>query len=191
MSSTTIIEGNHRVHPKKFALWVAMASIIMMFAALTSAYIVRKSQGEWLDFQLPDAFFYSTGVLLITSVILHMAYKAFLAANEQLYKILIFIGFILGLTFIALQYFGWLALNDIGIFLQTNPSSGFLFLISGLHVIHVLGGVTALLVVFYYTFAKRFEVTPKRKLRLEMVFSYWHFVDILWVYLFVFFLIQQ
>ncbi len=180
-----------RIHPQKFALWVACASIVMMFAAMTSAYIVRQSGGNWLEFRMPDVFFYNTVVILLSSMTLHGAWIAFKKMKTKLYQGLLFASFILGLGFILLQYEGWMQLVDTGIELTTNPSSSFLYVISGLHAAHVLGGVVAILIAFLVSIRDKHEVTPVRKLRLEMTAHYWHFVDALWLYLYVFLLVQQ
>ena len=91
-----------------------------------------------------------------------------------------------------MQYQGWLQLGDIGIFVATNQSASFVYLITAFHVAHVVGGIAALVVAMVYGLRKKYEdITPKRKLRLELIFTYWHFVDILWVYLLLFFLSQQ
>ena len=181
-----------RIHPKKFALWMAMISMVMFFSAFTSAYIVRKAAGNWLSFPIPDEFFISTGVTLASSVILHAAYKAFVSHNYSAYKILLSIGFVLGITFVALQYLGWLRLNEMEVFLATNQSSSFTGLLVGAHVLHVMGGITALMVCWIYAIRRNtLEWSPKRQLRLELTFTYWHFVDVLWVYLLLFFWFQQ
>jgi cytochrome c oxidase subunit 3 len=181
-----------KIHPKKFALWVGLTSVVMLFAALTSAYIVRRSAGNWQDFALPSAFFYSTAAILASSVALHLSFKAFLAQKINIFKIFLISGFVLGILFVILQYQGWLQLNDIGIFVATNQSASFVYLITAFHVAHVLGGIAALLLAMIYGLQRRYQaVTPQRKLRLELIFTYWHFVDALWVYLLLFFLAQQ
>jgi len=183
-----------RVHPKKFALWTAIVSMLMFFSAFTSAYIVRKAASNWLSFPIVDEFFYSTGVILSSSVILHVAYKAFIAKNYTLYRILLTIGLGLGILFIALQYMGWLTLNSdtYGIFISTNQSSSFFVLLVGTHALHVIGGITALMISWIYALkSSTKEWTPKGQLRLELTFTYWHFVDILWLYLLLFLWIQQ
>jgi len=181
-----------RIHPKKFALWTALLSMIMFFSAFSSAYIVRKAAGNWLSFPIPSEFFISTGVILVSSVILHIAYKAYLNKNYSLYKILLSTGFVLGIVFVALQYRGWLELNEMGVFLHTNQSASFTGLIVGAHALHVIGGITALMVCWIYAMRPTtLPLTEKRQLRLELTFTYWHFVDLLWIYLLVFFWIQQ
>lgn len=181
-----------RIHPKKFALWTAIVSMLMFFSAFTSAYLVRKAAGNWLSFPIVEEFFYSTGVLLSSSVILHVAYKAFVNKNYQLYRILLTIGFVLGILFVALQYAGWLKLNDMGIFIYTNQSSSFFVMLVGSHALHVMGGITALMISWIYAMKKNtLEWTPKGQLRLELTFTFWHFVDVLWLYLLIFLWVQQ
>lgn len=181
-----------RVHPKKFALWTAMLSMVMLFSAFTSAYIVRKGAGNWLSFPIVDEFFYSTAVILSSSIILHVAYKAFVSKNYSLYRIMLSLGFVLGWSFIGLQYAGWLSLNEMGIFVYTNQSSSFFVLLVGAHALHVIGGITALMISWIYAMRQStLEWTEKGQLRLELTFTYWHFVDVLWVYLLIFLWIQQ
>jgi cytochrome c oxidase subunit 3 len=177
-----------RLHPHKFTLWIAMGSIIMMFAGLTSAYVVKESQSNWLEFALPKVFWYSTFVILLSSLTIHLALKSFKARQKQRYKVLITVTAFLGLLFAALQGYGFYDLyynKGIQIFgVGSNPSASFLGIITGLHVLHVLGGVVALIVIFiraYSTKVKMYNSVP-----VEIASTYWHFVDILWLYLFVF-----
>ncbi len=191
--SATVVRGNYvrnKIHPKKFALLVACASIMMMFAALTSAYMVRKAGGNWLEFPMPSIFLVSTVVIVLSSITLHIAYISFKRGNEALYKGFLLGTFGLGIAFLILQYQGWLALSGIGIELTTNPSGSFIYALSGIHAAHILGGITALIIALLHAFSLKYQATPTRILRLEMTMTYWHFVDILWVYLFIFFLIQ-
>lgn len=180
-----------KIHPHKFALWVAIGSIIMMFAAFTSAYVVRRAAGNWLEFKLPDIFMVNTAVILLSSVTIHLAYTGFKAGNEKRYKGMLIATFLLGLIFVALQYQGWEALTAIGATFTVNPSSSFIYVISGLHAAHVLGGIVALSVALTHAYALPFKPILRRRQRFELVVQYWHFVDILWVYLMVFFMIQS
>lgn len=175
---------------QKFAMWLAIAGITMMFIALTSAYIVRKASGNWLEFTLPWMFFVSTGVIMLSSLTLHVSYKSFLNRNESAYKLFMLVTFALGILFVITQYLGWQAMEDMGVYLTGNPSGSFVYAISGLHVAHVLGGIAALLVALIHAYSLKFKVTKKRKTRFQLVAHYWHFVDILWIYLLVFFMIQ-
>jgi len=180
-----------KIHPKKFALLVSCASLVMLFAALTSAYVVRKAAGNWLEFPLPSVFWFSTIILIISSFTLHFSYKSFLSGNALVYRGLLLLSFLLGIFFIYLQYQGWNALVNIGVELGTNPSGSFLYVLSALHAAHILGGLATLFIAILHAFILPYEVTEKRKLRFEMTQIYWHFVDLLWIYLIVFLWLQQ
>jgi cytochrome c oxidase subunit III len=186
VSTPTGYNRSH-IHPLKLTLWVGIGSIIMMFAALTSAFIVRRSAGNWLEFKLPDVFFLNTLVIIASSVTLHWSYLSFKKGNEKMYKGLLLATLGLGLVFVVLQYAGWEAMTAMGATFTANPSSSFMFVIPGLHAAHVLGGIAALVVATVHAFSLPFKPVPHRQLRFELVLQYWHFVDILWVYLIIFF----
>ncbi len=181
----------NRIHPAKFALWVGCASITMMFAAFTSSFLVRRAAGNWLEFPLPKVFLISTIVIVASSIALHLAYSAFKKGEEKTYKILLPAALILGLAFLVFQYQGWLALQGMGVMINTNPSGSFVYVISGVHAAHILGGIAALAVAVLHAFVLPFKSTETRRLRLELTLTYWHFVDFLWVYLFFFFISQS
>ncbi|OSZ79611.1 cytochrome oxidase subunit III [Chitinophagaceae bacterium IBVUCB1] len=178
-----------KIHPHKFALWVAMSSIIMMFAGLTSAYIVRKSQGNWVDYHLPPVFWVSTIAILLSSVTMILAIRAFKNRAMAGFKMMMWLTIALGVTFAVLQYIGFQTLYAQNIRVDGNPSESFLFIIAGLHLLHILGGIIALLIVFFR--ATRTRVKVYNAVGLEIAGAYWHFVDVLWIYLFVFFLANQ
>jgi cytochrome c oxidase subunit 3 len=181
-----------RIHPKKFALWMSIVSMIMFFSAFTSAYIVRKSAGNWMSFPLPLEFYISTIIILLSSVCFYISKKAYVEANNSLFKVLFYIGFILGLVFILLQYLGWQSLHKMDISISTNQSSSFFYLITYAHLLHVVGGIAALVVTMVGIIRGRFDYpSDKRTLKLELVYTFWHFVDLLWIYLLVFLIIQQ
>jgi cytochrome c oxidase subunit III len=183
--------GRNKIHPKKFALLIACASMSMVFAAQTSAYMVRQAAGNWLEFPLPNIFFLNTLVIVLSSVTLHGSYLAFKRAKENLFKGLLLLSLFLGIAFVALQLQGWEDLKNMGVPLKLNPSGDFVYAISGIHLAHVLGGITALVVTTIVAFTQPFKLTPARKLRFEMSMLYWHFVDGLWVYLIVFWTLQR
>ncbi len=181
-------QENKRLHPHKFTLWVGIGSIIMMFAALTSAYIVREAQHNWLEFSLPKVFWYSTAVIVASSITMHLAVKAFRSRERNRYKSLLTATAFLGVLFAVLQGYGFYDLYNRGVAIigkGSNPSASFLGIITGLHVVHVLGGIIALLVILFRSYStkiKSYNSTP-----IEIMSIYWHFVDILWIYLFIFF----
>jgi cytochrome c oxidase subunit III len=179
------------IHPQKFALWAALGSIAMMFAALTSAYVVRRGAGNWLEYQVPKIFFTSTIVLLISSLALHRSYISYKTGKETNYKLFLIATYVLGILFVYLQYRGWLTLQNYGIRLGGNPSGSFFYVISGLHVAHIVGGIAVLSVAMIHAFTLPFQYIEKRRHRFELVCQYWHFVDILWIYLLAFMILQQ
>lgn len=175
-------------------MWVGIGSIIMMFAGLTSAYIVRRAQGSWMEFAIPTVFWVSTIVIIFSSISLFFAEKAIKQNNHKLYKYFLGLTTLLGFAFVGLQYKGWLDLQSIGVLLEGNPSGAFVYVISGLHALHVLGGILFLIIFVGKTLlqkdvVKRLmdEINPHRFLGIEIFSTYWHFIGILWVYLLVFF----
>ncbi len=183
-------KSRNKIASKKFTLYVACASILMLFAAFTSAYVVRQAAGNWLEFRLPAIFWYNTAVVIVSSIALQLSFFSFKNGKTLLYRILLVVTFILGLLFIVLQYQGWLALEAIGVELTGNPSGSFVYVISGVHAAHVLGGLAALAVAMIHAFALQHKVTAARKLRFDLTLTYWHFVGFLWIYLIVFFTLQ-
>lgn len=190
MSSAAERYNQSKINPQKVALWIAIASMVMVFGAFTSAYIVRRAAGNWLEFKLPDVFFVSTAVILLSSITLHLSYTGFKSGNEKRYKVMMIVTALLGLAFVVLQYKGWEALNEIGATFTVNPSSSFIYVISGLHAAHVLGGIATLGVALVHAFILPYKPTLRRRQRFELVVQYWHFVDLLWVYLIIFFMLN-
>ncbi|WP_288072127.1 heme-copper oxidase subunit III [Hydrotalea sp.] len=187
MAVTETSNRSKKIHPHKFLMWMGIGSICMMFAGLTSAYIVKRNQANWEDVQLSPVFLYSTMVIVSSSITMYLALKAFKARQMLQYKNLITITVILGLVFAFLQYIGFKAMANHGVLLigtGSNAAASFLIVIIGLHVLHVLGGVVALLITFFRAF--RTKVKSYSPVPIEIVSTYWHFVDILWIYLYIF-----
>ncbi len=179
--------NSKKIHPHKFSLWVAMASIIMAFSGLISAYLVKMNQDNWLSFRLPSIFTISTIVILLSSGTMFLTVKAFKEREMPRYRAFITLTAFLGLLFIILQVVGFLTVQHGGvklIFKGANASGSFLLVIAGLHILHILGGVIALLVQFFRAFSRKtraYSVIP-----VEVTATYWHFVDILWIVIFIF-----
>jgi len=193
-----------KIHPHKFALWVAMGSISMMFAGLTSAYMVREAQNNWRYYKLPPVFWASTIAIAISSVTFIMALNAFKKRYIPRYKALMITTIFLGLLFGAMQYMGFYqlyhqlqhvvingqVLNEMStVRVNGNPSESFLFIIAGLHLLHLLGGIIAMIIVYFRSVRRNVKVYNSTAL--EIAGGYWHFVDALWIYLFIFFLVNQ
>jgi cytochrome c oxidase subunit 3 len=186
--SQVISEQKRKIHPHKFTLWVAIGSILMMFAGLTSAYIVKRSQASWLMIEIPVMFWYSTATILASSVTVQLALKALKKREMVNYERLLLVTAVLGVLFIVLQVVGFrqFAAQDIRLVgAGSNASYSFLLAISGLHGVHVLGGVVALVVIAIR--ALNSSTRSYSSIPLEIAATYWHFVDALWIYLFIFF----
>jgi cytochrome c oxidase subunit 3 len=187
MMAGVISNERKKIHPHKFILWIGMGSIVMMFAGLTSAYIVRQAGANWLQFDFPPIFWASTAVILFSSLTMHLALKSFKAREMKRYRIFITITAFAGILFASLQFEGFKFLYQNGVQILgpgSNPSASFLGIIVGLHALHVLGGVIALMIVFFRAYSykvKSYSATP-----IEIAATYWHFVDILWIYLLIF-----
>lgn len=185
-------------------MWIAMGSMAMAFAGLTSGFLVRQAQGNWRYYQLPAMFWYSTVAIVISSITMIMGVKAFKERQMPRFRLLISVTLLLGIIFGLLQYGGFYQLyhqlqtirmngetfkQAAPVRVDGNPSESFLFIIAGLHLAHMAGGIIGLIIVFFRAFSTRVKVYNATGL--EIMATYWHFVDILWVYLFVFFLANQ
>jgi cytochrome c oxidase subunit 3 len=177
-----------KLHPQKLMMWMAMGSMFMVFAGLTSAFILQKSRPNWLTFSLPKAFYFSTIVILASSYTMHKAVQFFKDRNREKYKNMVSITTALGVLFIVLQYLGFKDLYAQGIKLEGNASNGFLFIISGLHIAHMVAAIIALVIVYFTAFRKSVKVYNTTSI--EVMSLFWHFVDGLWIYLFIFFCIN-
>ena len=178
-----------KIHPYKFTLWVAIGSILMMFAGLTSAFIVKSNLVGWRQIEMPKVFWFSTGVIIASSITIQMALRAFKQREMSKYRMLILTTLLLGVAFIFLQWLGFETLwTKQQITLKGVTGAGqFLYVIFGLHAIHVIGGVIALLVMFLKAFFGKMKMYSSAPV--EVAATYWHFVDLLWIYLLVFFIV--
>ena len=200
MVSDLNIKGSHnspsgdrsqrkKIHPHKFTLWVAIASILMMFAGLTSAFIVKSNLVGWRQIEMPGIFWGSTIAIVASSVTIQMALRSFRQREMKNYRLLLGITFLLGIVFVALQWLGFSELweQQKVTFKGSSGAGQFLYVIFGLHALHVVGGVIAIIVLFARAFlgnVKSYSPVP-----VEVAATYWHFVDILWLYLLIFFIV--
>jgi cytochrome c oxidase subunit 3 len=183
---TVMNDQKTRLHPHKFALWIALASIVMMFAGLSSAYIVKRNQANWLTFDLPLIFWYSTAVIIISSITMMLSRKAFINREMNNYKKWLIVTLILGIAFVFMQYIGFTQLWRNGITLTRNVSFSFLYILVGLHAVHVTGGVVAL--VFFLIKSISHRIKTYSTVPIDLMNTYWQFVDFLWIYLLIFLL---
>lgn len=168
-------------------LYVGIVSIVMLFAGLTSAYVVRADNGNWLVFQLPGIAILSTAIIVSSSLTLLVAQMAIKRNQYTVTSFALFVTLLLGLAFFFTQYEGWKQLTAQGIYFigkYSNASGSFLYLIALVHLAHMTGGILALVVSFVKSLLKRYSST--NYLGLELTAIYWHFLDLLWVYLFLF-----
>jgi cytochrome c oxidase subunit 3 len=176
-----------RKKSSKSLLWIGIVSIIMLFSGLTSAYVVRADNGNWLVFQLPSIAIVSTAVIIASSLTMLLAQMAIKKNNVKGTTLFLFITFVLGLVFTYTQYLGWKELTIQGIYFlgkYSNASGSFLYLIAVVHLLHLFGGLIALLITLVKSIKNRYSAQDY--LGIELSAIYWHFLDLLWIYLFLF-----
>jgi cytochrome c oxidase subunit III len=173
-------------------LWVAMGSMVMIFGSLTSAYVVRMGKGDWLQFELPQLFYVSTAAIIISSVTMNWVVSAAKKNDYKSMKIASLLTLVLGLAFVLFQFQAWGALVDQKVFFAgkySNASGSFLYALTGLHLLHLAGGILALIVVWIKTLGQKYNAENMLGIKLCAIF--WHFLDALWIYLFLFLLFQR
>ena len=180
-------EQKNKMHPYKFTMWVAIGSIVMMFAGLTSAFIVKSNFSNFRMEGFPRVFWYSTVAILLSSVTIQWALRSIKQREMRTHRILLGVTALLGILFIALQWVGFQELWEQNIRFKGGNAGQFLYVIFGLHALHVLGGVVAIVIMFLKAISGRRKVYTS--VPVEVAAVYWHFVDLLWIYLLVFFLI--
>jgi len=182
-----LTENNKRLKAGKMLMYLYIISVMMIFAGLTSAYIVRRAEGNWRYFELPIAFYLSTFVILLSSFTLHLAWTA--AKKNEFSKISLYliITLVLGICFAFSQFIGWQQLVQIKVHLVGNPSESFLYILTGMHLLHMLGAIGFLIWVTIQSFKYYFH--KDNLFSLDLCAKFWHFLDFLWLYLFFFLLI--
>ncbi len=184
-----MVEQPISMHPKKFALWLFMVTVVMVFAALTSAYIVRQSEGNWLEYDLPEIFYFTSGLVVVSSIFLQWGYFAAKKNNLATLRIALSFAVLFGIAFLIGQWYSWVALVDREVFFVGNPAGSFLYVFTGLHALHLISGVIFLIIVLISTF--RYKVHSQEMNTMEMATTYWHFLGGLWLYLFMFLLLNH
>lgn len=175
------------VHPLKFSLWLIIISILMMFGAFTSAYIVRREEGNWLEFDLPSMFVINTVIILLSSVTMQWAYFAAKKDNLSTLKIMLLLTMGLGIAFLYGQLNAWGELVNNNVYFggsESNPAGSFLYVLTGVHGFHLITGLFFLLMVLIASL--KYRVHSKNMLRIQLCTTYWHFLGGLWLYLYFF-----
>ncbi|MDF1517486.1 MAG: cytochrome c oxidase subunit 3 [Lutibacter sp.] len=185
------LEQEYRQAKRKSAkpmLWVSMVSMTMMFAGLTSAYVVSRKRIDWVSFDLPNAFYISTLLIVLSSITFMLAKYFIKQNNRQITSIFLLSTLFLGVGFVFFQFEGFSELLKSGLFFageQSTVKSSFIYGITLAHLAHIAAGIVVLLVVIFNHFNKKYSANDT--LGLELGAILWHFVDILWIYLFFFF----
>ncbi|MGJ1284461.1 cytochrome c oxidase subunit 3 [Sphingobacterium spiritivorum] len=177
---------------KKFNLWLGMIGMFMMFAALSSGFIVYTASGvdKGIKTTLPNAFIYSTVLILLSSVTLHLSYKAVKEKQFAKQKGLLLATVVLGILFFLCQVHAWQVLIERGIyFLNINASQSFIYVFTGMHLAHIIAGLIVL--IRCYTGAAKPIPYDNNLFRMELATIFWHFLDLLWIYIYVFLLLNQ
>ncbi len=181
---------NQVMDPKKFNLWLAIAGSVMLFAGLTSAYIVRRAEGNWNSFDIPDQFIYSTIIVVLSSFTIQWAW--FSARKDEINqtKIGLWTTLILGLGFLYSQFLGWESLVKLQLFFSGDDvASSFFYVITAFHFLHVVGGLIAMIRALVKTY--RLEIHKTNMRTISMCTTYWHFMGILWIYLYLFLFLNR
>lgn len=169
-------------------LWVSMISMTMLFAGLTSAYVVSRKRDDWVSFDLPNAFYTSTLLIVLSSLTFLLAKRSIKQNRRPSTSLFLVATLLLGIGFVIFQIEGFKELYEAGLYFageQSTVKSSFIYGITLAHLAHIAGGLIVLLVVLFNHFKKRYSATNLLGLELGSIF--WHFVDILWIYLFLFF----
>lgn len=191
METLSITEEKRLTREKvaKPMLYLGMGSMVMLFAAFTSAYVVRMEKGDWMHFDMPQIFYISTAVILVSSVTMNMALSAAKKNNFAGLKSASLITLLLGIGFIVCQFLGWNILYSQKIVFAgkySNASGSFFYVLTLMHLLHLLGGIIALFVVWIKSTQQKYNSENLLGVRLCAIF--WHFLDLLWIYLFLFLL---
>jgi cytochrome c oxidase subunit 3 len=177
------------MHPKKFGMWLFIVTVFMLFMSLTSAYIVRRAEGNWTNFEIPSLFWMTTVVILLSSVTMQWAYFSAKKDNRPSVNLMMTLTFVLGIVFLVGQFYGWKALVFDKVYLVGNPSGSFVYVLTGLHGFHIISAIFYVLIILVA--ARRGKVHSGKLVSIEMCATYWHFLGVLWLYLFVFLLLTR
>ena len=188
MDLTQGTEEEKVIRAKKMMLWFGIVSLTMGFAGWTSAYIVSSKRDDWIsDLQLPQAFFVSTAIIILSSITYILARRAVKKSNQKEATVFLVTTLVLGITFIVLQFMGFSQMLENGYYF-TGPTSNikmsYVFLLAAVHIAHVVAGLITLLVVMVQQL--RGKYTAQKMLGMELGATFWHFLDFIWVYLIVF-----
>ena len=182
----------HKKKTRKPLLFISMISIVMLFIGFTSGYIVRMAEGNWMAFDLPDAFFISTAVIILSSIVIQKSLQAARLNDFSSVKGFLGITFLLGIAFTILQFEGWSQMHNMGVFFtgeNSNAAGSFVYVITLIHLVHLIAGLISVLIMYLNSRNNRYN--SDNALGLELGVIFWHFLGGLWIYLFLFFLFTR
>jgi cytochrome c oxidase subunit 3 len=173
----------------KLLLLFGMISILMIFAGLTSAFVVSTSRPDWMNsFEMPSAFIFSTLVMVTSSITFYLAYKSVKSNNRSQATLFLWLTLLLGISFVYFQFKGFQQTVESGYYFtgsESNVTTSFLYIVVIVHIAHLIGGFISLLTVIYNHYKQKYN--PTQTLGIELSAMYWHFMDFIWLYLFLFF----
>ena len=191
-------ERNFLIHPSYILMFLLLAGISSLFLGFSGAYLYNRIQQDIPPIKLPSLFYFNTLLLIASSIMLRWAKKSYLEDNTKNYKLALLITLVLTIGFLVSQIFAWNQLRSSDIFINYNNMASYMYLISGLHFFHVVAGIPFLII--FVSNAIRKMKSPisvliyfsdlKKKRRLNLFNIYWHFLDGLWIYLVIFFLLN-
>jgi len=173
-------------------LVIGMISMVMFFAAFTSAYIVRQEKGDWLQFDMPQIFYVSTAVIILSSVTMNWALSSVKKNNLKSLKTAVLLTLLLGIAFVICQFMGWGILYSQKIVFAgkySNAAGSFFYVLTLMHLLHLAGGILALSVVWIKSIQQKYS--PENLLGVRLCAIFWHFLDLLWIFLFLFLLLKR
>lgn len=192
MKDNRMDTDRYNLQPKKFIVWLFMISSFIFFAGLTSGFIVYSSDdiSKQLNVQMPQAFIYSTILIICSSITLQYSFVQTKKLDFKKQRLWLWITLLLGASFIGTQIYGWIVLTNLGAFFtSSNASVSFVYVFTLFHILHILAG----LIFIIASISSSYKAVPNvlNVFRMEITIVFWHFVDILWIYLYVFLLLNQ
>lgn len=184
MAFTTEELKQRQLKSNEALMWFGLVSITMIFAGLTSAYIVRRGEGNWQDFEMPTVFYNSTAVILMSSFTFIQAIKALKENKVKRFKLLMLGVLLFAITFVCSQFSGYFALVSKGIYMVGNASGSYLYIITGMHLLHMVGGMISIMFILIRSLFNKYSSQNWHGVYVASM--YWHFLGILWVLLFLF-----
>ena len=180
-------EPDENANRYRIGMWVALASIAMLFTALSSAYIVRAgASNDWVAIAMPRVLLLSTALILVSSITMEFSRRSLVATSFSGYSRWLLVTTLLGFGFLGSQLLAWKQLARQGVYLASNPHSSFFYLLTATHAVHLVGGLLALIFLWLRRLIKKeTRITATSQAVADAVSIYWHFMDALWIYLFL------